>query len=510
MFSESSPLLTTWERIIQRKADVDDIETRRSIFLGLDMDSGAPVCIPRDTLNSSHYHVRGMTRSGKTATALMPLVFQVLRGYRDASGKPAPKSPVVILDLKGDQAFFNAVRNAALSAGQRFRYFSTRLGDDYHFFDPFQMFKMGHMLPIQLATTFVRAFSLDYGLIYGGLYFTQQNLIVLVHAVEELLSRPGTPTIEDLARILHRLGKSAQNSDARHIEACLGLLARYPQVNATKNQVPPNQRIDMLQVLEDCEVVYFFLEMEDQAPALRQVASLALYTLEQAAKFRYRQSAPQRHTYVLIDEFYHIAGKSFGELLSTVADWGLHIVLANQSRKQLENHDPALPEVVQANTGVEQALTFQADDEMDFRKASGEIRDRLKSHSYATRDESMSVSDFVTSCLTDHDLKRVNDTKLASLVIMNDGKPHREGKRVLKVQGLYPISEATYQRYRRTPLPQLPMQPPELFDDAPEAAPAPLPAAEADPVVDAEMADLEVGMQAKWAELSGEELQSGD
>jgi hypothetical protein len=54
------------------------------------------------------------------------------------------------------------------------------------------------------------------------------------------------------------------------------------------------------------------------------------------------------------------------------------------------------------------------------------------------------------------------------------------------------------------------MQPPELFDDVPEAAPAPLPAAEADPVVDAEMADLEAGMQAKWAELSGEELQSGD
>jgi len=128
--SPSAVAPSLWERIVQRKEESPDLETRRSIFLGTDADTGVPVCVPRGTLDSSHFHVLGMTRAGKTAATLMPIVFQILRGYRDESGKPAPKSPVIIFDLKGDQAFFNATRAAALKAGRRFRFLSTRQGDD--------------------------------------------------------------------------------------------------------------------------------------------------------------------------------------------------------------------------------------------------------------------------------------------------------------------------------------------------------------------------------------------
>jgi hypothetical protein len=166
--------------------------------------------------------------------------------------------------------------------------------------------------------------------------------------------------------------------------------------------------------------------------------------------------------------------------------------------------------VVQANTGVEQALTFQSDDEKQFREASGETTDVLQSHSHSSLRESISVSQFVTSFLTDADLKRVNDTKLASLVLINDGNPRAPGKRVLKVQGLYPISEAQYQQFRRTPLPQLPTAPPEFYDGSAQTAVSPTTPTEVEPEVLADLADLEIGMQAKWNKLMREELRGDD
>jgi hypothetical protein len=500
---------TPWLNLVRRKEESADFDERRSIFLGLDMDTQAPICMPRRAIDSAHYHVLGMTRAGKTSAALMPLVFQVLRGHRDEAGAPAPPCPVVIFDLKGDQAFFNAVWDAALRAGRRFRFFSTRANDDYHFFDPFQMFGLGHMAPIQLATEFIRAFSLDYGLIYGGLYFTQQNLVVLLESLKEMIARPTAPTIGDLARILTRIGRSAHNADARHVEACLKLLAEYPQVNVASHASPPHQRIDMLRALEDAEVVYFFLEMEDQAPSLRQVASLALYTLVQAAKYRYRQGLPHRQTYVVIDEFYHIAGKSFGELMSTVADWGLHFVLANQSRRQLLNHDPSLPDVVSTNTSVQQIFSLSPEDEEIFQKAAGETRDYLSSFGVdGFGGWRVGSSQFVTSRLSDQQLKEVNDTNLASLVLIQDGVRHAPARRVLRVQGLYPLPLEAYQRFRSTPLPQLPPR-----DDFAATTASRAPHHEpkqSSPMQSAAMDQLDERLRQKWQELERDELPHDD
>src|SRR5690606_30038232 len=151
---------------------------------------------------------------------------------------------------------------------------------------------------------------------------------------EMVQRRSGTPTIGAISRALDRLSQSSANKDARHINLCLKFLAELDQVNIEAQPTPPTETIDMLRVLEDGEVVYFYLELEGSAPSLRQIASMALYTLVQAAKERRWRGLPTRNTCVIIDEFYHIAGKSFGELLSTVRHLGLHMVLANQTTAQ--------------------------------------------------------------------------------------------------------------------------------------------------------------------------------
>ena len=496
-FGDSQP--TRWERLMERKAESEDLAERSSLFLGFDIDSQTPVCVPRTTLQTNHFHILGRTRAGKTSATLMPLVIQLLQGYIDADGTPSPKHSILILDLKGDQAFFNTTWHAAIRAGQRFRFLSTKKDHDYYFFDPFQMFRLGHMMPIQLAAEFIRAFSLDYGLVYGGLYYTQQNLNVLLKAFEEMLANSSDLKLESLARILHRIGQQQHNRDATHIESCLNLLAAYPQVNITKNEAPPHQNIDMLRAIEDSEVLYYYLEMESEAPALRQVASLALYTMIEAAKCRRMLGLPMRHVYVIVDEFYHIAGTSFGDLLTTVAGLGIHMILANQTRAQLANHDRALPAIVDSNTGVKQIFTLDPDDEEYYRKASGEAIEYRKSFTHSDRSHSVSWTEQIAYYLSDEEVKHVSDTLLSSLMMISDGKPRPPGKRVLKVQGLFPLSEQVYDRLNNTPLPTRPTAPPDFVEECGTHPPdrTTSPKKEWSPAITA----LDERMQRKWREL---------
>lgn len=508
-----APLL--WRQMVERKEQSIHPHEQTALFAGVDMDNGAPVMIPRQVLEDGHVHISGRTGSGKTASALMSMAFQILRdGSR--SNDPRDKSPLVIIDLKGDRAFFNAMRQAAAEHGRTFRYFSTHAGDDYHFFDPLQIFHLGSVTPLQLASEFVRAFSLDYGLVYGGLYFTHQNLGVLLDAVKEMVRRhPKTPTIGALSRILDRISQSARNKDARHIQLCLKFLAECEQVNIESQTSPPVDTIDMLRVLEDSEVVYFYLELEGEAPSLRQIAAFALYTLVQAVKERRWLGLPGRSSYVFIDEFYHIAGKSFGELLSTVRHLGLHLVLANQTRSQLENHDRSLPSIVEANTVAKLAFSLTAEEAEQFALEAGQTKEFLNSFSSPTVKNpiiGVSAREGWTSRLSDDDLKLINDTRLAALLLVQDGT-FRPGARIRKLQTLYPIPRILYDHYHETPLPRRrTVEPPPVTptpsrpeQSSPAASPPvePVPASTAE--LDPQTTRLSERMHAIWQEVEGDE-----
>jgi hypothetical protein len=444
---------TLWKYLIEHKERSLSESRRSDLLLGLNPLTGEQVSIPRRILNNGHMHITGGTGAGKTSATIMPLVFQILRGYTLGDGHTAPPSPVVIFDLKGDRALFHAVRHAAEQSGRTFRYLSIRSTDDYDFFDPFQMFDWSHLSPMELADKFLRGLMLDYGITYGPSFYTTENLATLTEGMTEFFDR-GQRTLSRLAAILKKITGPRQNLDGRHAAKSIRLLAQYPQVDITKHRTPPTRQIDLLRAISEAEVVLFHLHMQDRAASARPLVGLALYTLEEAVKTRAARNLETCDTYVVIDEFYYIGGHAFGELISIARDWGLHFILANQASGQLKTYDPNLSEVIRKNTVVEQYYTPGRDrEELEhLQRVTGLKLEYLESWANTTDGWFQRLNSHLVQGLSLDEIYASSDQDLASLVFIHDGVPRAALDRVRPVQSLYPIPKALWDDFRR-PLP---------------------------------------------------------
>lgn len=447
---------TLRQQLVEHKERSESLARRQSLILGLRADTGEEVALARELLHSGHMHITGGTGAGKTSATITPLLLQLIRGYREDDGRPATPSPIAVFDLKGDRALFHAVRHACQLAGRTFRFLSIRSGDEYCFFDPFQMFRWSGLEPRELADKFLRGLMLDYGITYGPSYYTSQNLGVLTEAMEKFLAS-GQRTLARLAQIVSKVARAKKNFDARHVDKCISLLAQYPQVDITQHQHPPDEQIDFFRAVDEGEVILFHLNMQDRAPSARPLAGLALYTLEEAVKARAARNLPEQHTYVVIDEFHYVAGHSLGELISTVRDWGLHLVLANQATGQLKAYDPDLAEVIRKSTVIEQYFTPGRDaaEIEHLQQASGLEFEYLEAWSESQRGWFRRLNPHQTESLSLETIYAHSDEQLASLVIVHDGVVRPPAERVQQVHGLYPIPKAQWQAYR-APLPSRP------------------------------------------------------
>ncbi|MBU0717858.1 MAG: DUF87 domain-containing protein, partial [Planctomycetes bacterium] len=76
----------------------DDLSERNHLLAGFNPENDYPILLSRGILRE-HAHIIGDTGSGKTALGITPLVAQLI-------GRP--HTSVVIIDLKGDMALFEA------------------------------------------------------------------------------------------------------------------------------------------------------------------------------------------------------------------------------------------------------------------------------------------------------------------------------------------------------------------------------------------------------------------
>jgi hypothetical protein len=333
------------------------------ITLGIDVKTGQPVTVDREFLARGHTHIRGQSGAGKTTRALLPLILQLMAAPPDAD-QDRP-DPIFIFDLGGDNSLFHCVRAAAESLGRTFRFLSLEHDEDWHFFDPFQAVNPGKSRIIHLASMLIEAFNLDNGQIYGGQYFTQQNLAALLEVARHLIQQQAADapvSIDQISTYLERNRKRVRDSE--QIRTMFAFLENYDQLRPHLAS-SPDQLIDVARAIDAGEVIYFHLPTLGEAITARPIAGLALFTIQQIAQQRPRNNKSKRQAWVFIDEFHEIAGRSFGRFLVQCRRFGLSLFLSHQDNNQLHDRDTALDRIVFTNTRTKMYFSITGQEETE-------------------------------------------------------------------------------------------------------------------------------------------------
>ena len=153
--------------------------TRNSFLLGLHLREGWPVLWDKHLL-TDHMHILGGTGTGKTAIGLLTLTNQMI--WRNDSA-------LVIVDCKGDPAFFHSVWRESLRAGRTFKWFTTKPNRSTYVFNPFDQKVLERMSLSDIAGFIIQFLNLHHGFEYGRSWFGFAARILLQRAIERTLPK---------------------------------------------------------------------------------------------------------------------------------------------------------------------------------------------------------------------------------------------------------------------------------------------------------------------------------
>ena len=407
---------------------------------------GEPFVVSRDLMKEGHVHVRGRTRSGKSALAITPLLQQLIRPYsvanKDGTIIEGFRDAIFVIDLGGDLALFNFAKKMADEKhhNRKFRFLSLESKEAWDYFDPFQAAGHEDDRIIRIAILLQKAFSLDHGLAYAASYFSSRNLSSLLEVARKLTSQHkegrANLTLRDVSRHL----EEANVKDADEIRMIFQFLTEYEQLEPFGPYDTPNpQRKDLINLersLEDGEVVYFFLPTLSESMTGRQIAGLALYTLISAAQRRvrkpqYQGGKPLPHAWVFVDEFQQLAGSSYADVLAQASKFGLSLIMANQTTTQLDVRDLNLADIVRDNTFCKIYFTITGEQDIKALKSfSKEDRDTLVNVSAAGFDTRASQQEYLTTVLRTDEILDTSSTNQHAYILLDDGTGHREPVRL--------------------------------------------------------------------------------
>lgn len=413
-FAASEPKLTEperWRLVVERLQKAEPLELRQQLFLGFHATEHYPVFLPRETLRE-HASIIGATSAGKTSRVLLPLLSQLMRA---PDTDRSARGPIVIIDLKGERYFFNAVRDEAERARRPFWYFSNHAHRGSFAFNPvLDLRELGIPLA-QVGSTLHAGLNLEHGTGYGASYFSSVTRNYLAALLE---LAPDAESIEQLYAARDRLRKLyPRDRERREIEreaaeliSHLKALAGRPELNVTsrhRDRACFDARISMKRALEHGAVVYFNLFSKGEEALARFIGSLALECLY-AATYRFNEDPPdggdskgRRQVYAVVDEFQRIAGRNFGVFLEQARSAGLSLILAKQSETVI---DPELQDAVQTNTTYRHYFTFRSPDAI---AAAGAIFGETAYYSLPTEDFTK-LSHFLGPRFTPNDLRALS------------------------------------------------------------------------------------------------------
>jgi len=489
-----SPSRWNWEDIYsylststftETDEDHEIVREKEHLFLGVRLFEGRgdyftnnePVLLDRKIL-SEHLHILGRSGSNKTTLGILPIVTQLIRGFNETDGK-SDTQPIVIIDLKGDPALFHTVKEEAEARGQKFLFFTAEQDKPSYFFNPFSVFHNQRVGVPEATQSLLDALNLNHGEGYGRSYFTRISRQRLMSVLQD----KGLPTsFQDLYQKLSEVldPKKKNNDDAFELQAAIESFLLYPQLFTTPEQEEQfaDTIINFDRVLEERQVVYFWLPAQTQSMAAREIGKLVLFNLFSAAKNRQDQYLPTRQVCLIIDEFQRLVGENLTIILEQARSYGIGAILSNHSSAQLKTADGKdLWPLINGNTAA--TIHFGSKDIQELEmlsKLSGEFLETHESTSRSvgrgtslgpqgsTDSESYSQTTSSSSHYVQkfmiRDLQRIfsRQRRFILSVQRNTGLSNFDGAPVV-VDGIFTMPKETYIRRKTARWPEIPNLP---------------------------------------------------
>ena len=369
-------------------------------------------------------HMRGMSGSGKSSLGIIPLLDQFAVPYIDNGESLA--DALFVIDFGGDQNVFWNAYDIALRTNRRFRFLTLDDELQSYCFPPFQAVPRSGKNVIRVSQMLIRSFHMEHGLVYGGNYFSQQNLAALLRVAKKLSKENKDATLEDIARYLEDPKNRREFKDADQVRMTFDFLLEYAQL---KKDDDPEKNIDVNRALdptEPPELIYFFCPTLEEPLTAPLVGGLALCTIIAVAIIRKKHGLPLRRTRLFVDEFQEIVGRALAALLAQARKFDISLFLANQSTSQLKNRDLSLADAVFEGCPVRQYYTVCGED--DTRVLQSLSKDKIKTLGGGTARGLQSSQNFretvVPSLERDQTLE-VSSRFGHSYLVVNDGAGYR-------------------------------------------------------------------------------------
>ncbi len=426
--------------------DSEERDPRKHLWLGTALLNDYPVLLHRDVL-AQHAHILGDSGAGKTSLALAPLVSELARALAAEKRDGGPGGSIVILDIKGDPAFFQGARADARLNKLPFKWFTIRPGDSTYAFNPMNQAAFCALTPDQRTEILASALGLQHGEGYGKSYFSRMNRDVLAQALQKNPDAQSFLAIDGILKDKSLLSlREKDREDAGELVATIAALAQIDAINVIRSDAAQewvsDQAVDCAIQMEDVvakpQIVYFYLEAAIGQSSVREIAKLALFSLLNAALAHSREHRKPPCVYLVIDEFQRIISDSLDIILQQARSMGISVILANHTINDLKRADADLIPVVQANTAfkqffsagtVEQIRSLQAlGGEVLYDQAAAYQPEDVLGDDYANwpRDEDgrplKPEKPVVGPRITTNDMLRMTDDPYLSIVHITHGR----------------------------------------------------------------------------------------
>lgn len=347
--------ITPWNAYVERLRESRDALETEHVWLGVAIETDSPVIMHR-RLAAEHVHLMGSTGSNKTSVGVTQLLEQLI----------GPDSSLLILDLKGDMALFEAARLAAQNARDRrgaarpirFRWFTTESERSTYAFNPINQRCLERLPRLERTQILIRALGLEHGEGYGRGHFASQNrnsLLKLLTACPEVDS---FRKLHEEGRRQKKLFTTWEREHASDMFSAIHTLANIDAMNLTaRDRIEPSvleNAIDMSDLVEHPNIAYFRLPATSQAAANREVGKLAIFSLLTAIR---QSGLSNRQIYIVIDEFQQIVSADLAVILQQARSYGVGIIMAHQTQSDLKLPESDLTQAVEENTHFKQIFS---------------------------------------------------------------------------------------------------------------------------------------------------------